>query len=88
MRELSKKIIKSFKIKKIIKNFCPPVLYSYLNNIKNKSTKYKSINELDRKIENYLDYNNGYFVELGANDGISQSNTFTLKNLKNGRVFL
>ena len=31
-------------IKEIIKSFCPPVLWSYLNNLKHKSSKYKSIN--------------------------------------------
>ena len=40
-----------------------------------------SINNLDRKLENYVDYDNGYFVELGANNGYSQSNSlyFELK---------
>jgi FkbM family methyltransferase len=30
---------------------------------------------LDKKICDYVNYKNGYFVELGANDGITQSNT-------------
>lgn len=38
-------------------------------------SKYYALNELDRKIERYIDFDNGYFVELGANDGVSQSNT-------------
>ena len=38
-------------------------------------SKYYVLNELDRKIEQYIDIDNGYFVELGANDGVSQSNT-------------
>lgn len=37
--------------------------------------KYFGLESLDRKIEGYLPHKNGYFVELGANDGISQSNT-------------
>lgn len=36
---------------------------------------YYGLNGLDRKLEAYLDYDGGYFVELGANDGVSQSNT-------------
>jgi FkbM family methyltransferase len=44
--------------------------------LKHKTFKYKSINNLDRKIESYLNFNNGFFVELGANDGISQSNSY------------
>ena len=63
-------------IQKIIKSFCPPILWRYLKNLKYKSFKYKSINNLDKKIESYVNFNNGYFVELGANDGISQSNSY------------
>jgi FkbM family methyltransferase len=37
---------------------------------------YAALNELDRKIEKYLDYDNGFYVELGANNGIRQSNTY------------
>lgn len=37
--------------------------------------KYFSLNQLDRKLEKYVNYNNGYFVELGANDGVTQSNS-------------
>lgn len=37
--------------------------------------KYHSLNELDRKLEKYVNRDNGYFVELGANDGITQSNS-------------
>ena len=35
-----------------------------------------SLNELDEKMLKYLNFNNGFFIEAGANDGISQSNTF------------
>ena len=37
--------------------------------------KYFGLSSLDKKIEGYLPHKNGYFVELGANDGITQSNT-------------
>ena len=37
--------------------------------------KYFGLHNLDRKLEKYLDYEKGYFVELGANNGVSQSNT-------------
>jgi FkbM family methyltransferase len=63
-------------IKKIIKNFLPIVFWTYLYNLKHNKLKYKGNNNLDRKIESYVNYNNGYFVELGANDGISQSNSY------------
>lgn len=50
---------------KIIKSFAESLLRG----------KYFSLNQLDRKLEEFVDYNNGYFVELGANDGVTQSNT-------------
>jgi FkbM family methyltransferase len=41
---------------------------------------YRALNELDRKLEEHIDFSRpGYFVELGANDGISQSNTYFLQ---------
>jgi FkbM family methyltransferase len=35
-----------------------------------------ALNELDVQLERFLDFDNGVFVEAGANDGISQSNTY------------
>ena len=48
---------------------------------KRMSGGYFSINQLDRKLEQYVNYDNGFYVELGANDGITQSNSlyFELK---------
>jgi len=40
-----------------------------------KRRKSFSLNMLDLKIEELLPLNNGFYVEIGANDGISQSNT-------------
>ena len=36
---------------------------------------YYGLNELDKKLEQYIDFDNGLFVEAGANDGETQSNT-------------
>jgi len=41
-----------------------------------------SLNNLDEKLSRYLNYENGFFVELGANNGYSQSNTFFLEYCK------
>ena len=62
----------------LIKNVTrPPRLYFRLHNRWTRPFygKYFGLSFLDQKIEEYLPYKNGYFVELGANDGISQSNT-------------
>lgn len=38
--------------------------------------RYRGLNGLDRKLERYVDYDGGFYVELGANDGVTQSNTY------------
>lgn len=63
-------------LKKIIKNSMPPFLWDCYTTIRNGNIKYKGLNKLDKKIKNYINHSNGFFVELGANDGISQSNTY------------
>lgn len=50
--------------------------------------RYYGLSSLDQKIEKYLPNKNGYFVELGANDGISQSNTKYFEVFKGWRGVL
>lgn len=40
------------------------------------------LNDLDSKLEQYIDFKNGVFLEVGANDGINQSNTYYLQAIK------
>jgi len=42
-----------------------------------------ALDQLDEKMLEYLDYDNGVFVEAGANDGISQPNTCFYEREKN-----
>ncbi len=44
--------------------------------------RYFALNSLDMKLESYLDFNGGYFVELGANDGVNQSNTLYFEKFR------
>lgn len=37
---------------------------------------YPALHDLDRKLERYLGIEGGFFVEAGANDGYTQSNTY------------
>ena len=35
--------------------------------------------DLDKKLQKYLNFRNGLFIEVGANDGFNQSNTYYLE---------
>lgn len=41
-----------------------------------------SLDELDVKLERYLDFEDGFFVEAGANDGVTQSNTLYFERFR------
>ena len=49
---------------------------------------YFSLNNIDKKIEKYINFDNGFFVELGANDGIKQSNSLYFELKRNWRGVL
>ena len=41
-----------------------------------------SLDEMDRKLEKYLPHRDGFFIEVGANNGFSQSNTYYFEQLR------
>lgn len=73
---------------KFFKRLIPDNIIFFLKKRSILKKKYFGLNEIDKKIDQYLDYNNGYFVELGANDGISQSNTLFLERSKRWKGIL
>jgi FkbM family methyltransferase len=42
-----------------------------------------AIFDMDNKLQKYLSYSNGFFIEAGANNGFDQSNTYYLEKFKN-----
>lgn len=50
--------------------------------------KFHGLHGLDRKLEAYLGYDGGFFVELGANDGVDQSNTLYFERERGWRGVL
>jgi FkbM family methyltransferase len=61
---------------------CFVYYYSMLSKIRYLFSIYKEkqgLNTLSKALIKHVEYKNGYFVELGANDGISQSNTLYLE---------
>ncbi|MDG2408649.1 MAG: hypothetical protein P8M53_06565 [Pirellulales bacterium] len=42
------------------------------------------LDELDWKLEKHLDFNHGFFIEAGANNGIKQRIRCISKNIDNG----
>lgn len=50
--------------------------------------RYFGSNNLDEKLEKWLDFDGGYFVELGANNGVDQSNTFFFEKFRGWRGVL
>ncbi len=47
-----------------------------------------SLNQLDLKLKPYLNFNSGFFIEVGANDGINQSNTLYFEKYKRWKGLL
>lgn len=47
-----------------------------------------ALGQLDTKLADYLDFDNGVFLEAGANNGIKQSNTYYLEAVRSWRGIL
>ena len=63
------------RLRKEIKSYAKSVVFrnKYLSIILKR--KFFGLNNLDKKLLKWVDFKNGFYVELGANDGIAQSNT-------------
>jgi len=83
-------------MKRIFKNILKIILGSTIHSFRRRLNyiviKFKggyfSINQLDKQLEQYVNYDNGFFVELGANDGVAQSNSLYFELKRNWRGIL
>lgn len=53
-----------------------------------KKRKSFALNELDKKLNAYIKCNKGFFIEAGANDGLTQSNTLYFEKYKSWKGLL
>ena len=44
--------------------------------------KFNGVKRVDEKMLKYINYNNGYYIEIGAHDGVHNSNTFYFEKYK------
>jgi FkbM family methyltransferase len=47
-----------------------------------------ALNDLDHKLKKYLDFDSGFFIEAGGNDGLLQSNTYWFEKFRGWRGIL
>lgn len=68
----------------------PPVLYDLVRKMRPSPPpkRFHSLFQIDEKLSHILDYDNGFFVELGANDGVTQSNSLFFERERNWRGVL
>ena len=53
-----------------------------------KFRKFNAYNDLDKKMLKYLNYKNGFFFDIGANDGVNQSTTWYFEKVLGWRGIL
>ena len=53
-----------------------------------KFRRFNALNQLDKKMLNYINFSKGFFIECGANDGVNQSNTWYFEKSLNWRGIL
>lgn len=78
-------------IKDLIKKCIPrPIIdhFIYLFYYRLFRRGYFAQSQLDKKLKKYINYEKGFFVELGANDGFTASNTLYFEMRKNWRGIL
>ncbi len=67
-----------------MKNKIKKILCFFLEKLNIETSFHKmGLNNLDNKLKKYLNFSEGTFIEVGGNDGKTQSNTYFLEKIKN-----
>ena len=75
-------------IKSKAKTFFGPYRRALFESFGSDRYSHMGLNGLDRKLAKYLDFQNGIFVEAGANNGLAQSNTYWFERFRGWRGIL
>ena len=70
---------------RLLKSYIPYSLKTYY---KKNFVKFNALKSLDKIMLEYLNYKDGYFIEMGAHDGIQNSNTFYYEKYLNWKGVL
>jgi FkbM family methyltransferase len=67
-----------------LKSLLPIKLKSQLKKLR----KFNAYHDLDKKLLKYMDYQNGFYIDCGANDGVNQSTTWYFEKYLNWKGIL
>ena len=85
------------KLKDLVRGICPPIIWQTAARYAGKKIEkthnplqrqYYGLQGLDEKLEKFLNFDNGFFIEVGGWDGVTYSNTLFFERFRNWRGIL
>lgn len=83
MNDRRRRFKRKSKLRLYLKKLRPSAIRRSLKYLLDPKSKFFGLDNLDQKLVAILDYPDGFFVELGANDWVSQSNTLYFERHRN-----
>lgn len=76
-------------VSRLLQPLIPPLVWNFLAGLVRPRRRTRTaLDRLDERLDQYITTRSGYFVELGANDGVTQSNTYWLERERGWRGLL
>jgi hypothetical protein len=72
--------------KVVARQVLPPIVFSVLRpnrQLPRPFSLFHGKDQIDKKMLKYIDYDDGYFIEIGAGDGVHLSNTYYYEKYRN-----